>query len=86
MKHIQYTIKYELWRYYKFSNDISTTVDLFMDYFSTVYNNINVNQTPTFAFSSNVNLEVLLNMDALSGLQYNIPHTYLKSKEFRLNL
>nr|CAH7731002.1 unnamed protein product [Callosobruchus chinensis] len=41
------------------SNDISTAVDLFADYFSTVYNNINVNQTPTYAFSSNVNVSYL---------------------------
>nr|CAH7721033.1 unnamed protein product [Callosobruchus chinensis] len=47
------------------SNDNSTTVDLFADYFSTVYNNINVNQTPTYAFSSNVNIVLLLSKSLL---------------------
>ncbi|VEN34087.1 unnamed protein product, partial [Callosobruchus maculatus] len=41
------------------SDDIPTTVDLFADYFSTVYNDIHVNQTPTYAFSSNVNVSHL---------------------------
>nr|CAH7738767.1 unnamed protein product [Callosobruchus chinensis] len=73
------------------SNDISTTVDLFADYFSTVYNNINVNQTATYAFSSNVNFSYLY-IDAkdiitrvmslpwkLSTGPDNIPMYFLKS-------